>query len=186
MGEVLLNNRDNVKETLKNELTNANEEKSKLRLKIKNLEEKIDELVSLKTVAESQLIEIKAENEAIKEFKSNLNAVNDLVCNDMQVENKTLKSKVSAGLNEIKSLKAEVSKLKTSKNFVVNELNLSEKEVNKMKLELSNLRNENISAHERLTEAMEKIHTFEKDMEICLKEQNELENHTNFTFDMGI
>jgi len=184
--EAFQSSKDNVKETLKTELTNANEEKSKLRLKIKNLEEKIDELVSLKTVAESQLIEIKAENEAIKEFKSNLNAVNDLVCNDMQVENKTLKSKVSSGLNEIKNLKAEVSKLKTSKNFVVNELNLSEKEVNKMKLELSNLRNENISAHQRLTEAMEKIHTFEKDMEICLKEQNELENHTNFTFDMGI
>jgi len=184
--EVLQNNKDNVKETLKTELTNANEEKANLRLKIRNFEEKIDELVSLKAVAESQLIEIKAENEAIKEFKSNLNAVNDLVCDDMQVENKTLKSKVSSGLNEIKNLKAEVSKLKTSKNFVVNELNISEKEVNKLKLEMSNLKNENISAHQRLTEAMEKIHTFEKDMEVCLKEQNELENDSSFTFDMGI
>jgi len=184
--EAFQNDKDNVKETLKTELTNANEEKSKLRQKIKNLEERIDELVSLKAVAESQLIEMKAENEAIKEFRNNLTAVNDLVCDDMQIENKTLKSKVSSGLNEIKNLKAEVSKLKTSKNFVVNELNLSEKEVDKLKLEMSNLKNENITAQLRLTEAMEKIHTFEKDMEICLKERNELDNNSSFTFDMGI
>jgi len=179
-------NADNVKETLKVELVNANDEKSKLRQKISNLEEKVDELVSLKVAVESQLIETKAENEAIKEFRTDLNTVNDVVCDDMRVENKTLKTKVSSGLTEIKNLKSELSKVKTSKNFVVNELTLSEKEVNKLKAELSNIKTENISAQQRLAEATEKIQSFEREMESCLKEQNELDGESGFTFDLGI
>merc|ERR1712098_777784 len=145
------------------ELVNANDEKSKLRQKIRQLEEKVDELVSLKAVAESQLKETKAENEAIKEFRCDLNAANDVVCDDMRVENKTLKSKVNSTLTELKNLKSDLSKLKTSKNFVVKELSLSEKENNRLKLELSTMKNENSSTHQRLTEALEKIHKFEKD-----------------------
>jgi len=179
-------NKDNVKETLKVELSNANDEKDRLRQQIRSLEEKVDEIVSLKAVAEAQLTETKAENEAIKEFRSDLNAVNDVVCDDMRVENKTMKSKLNSGLNEIKNLKSELSKLKTSKNFVVNELSLAEKGVNSLKMELSNVKNENMSAHQRLTEAMEKIQTFEKDMESCLNEQKGFDNDNNFTFDMGI
>lgn len=179
-------NTDNVKETLKVELVNANDEKSKLRQKINNLEEKVDELVSLKVVVESQLIETKAENEAIKEFRTDLNTVNDVVCDDMRVENKTLKTKVGSGLTEIKNLKSELSKVKTSKNFVVHELTLAEKEVNKLKAELSNIKTENISAQQRLAEAMEKIQSFERDMESCLKEQNEFDGESGFTFDLGI
>merc|ERR1712142_145642 len=174
------------KETLKIELVNANDEKSKLRQKIRQLEDKVDELVSLKAVAEFQLNETKAENEAIKEFRCDLNAANDVVCDDMRVENKTLKSKVSSTLTELKNLKSDLSKLKTSKNFVVKELSLSEKEINRLKLELSTMKNENSSTHQKLTEALEKIHKFEKDMEICLKEQHEIVNDSSFTFDMGI
>eukprot|EP00090_Calanus_glacialis_P004498 TRINITY_DN13368_c0_g1_i7.p1 TRINITY_DN13368_c0_g1~~TRINITY_DN13368_c0_g1_i7.p1 ORF type:complete len:1117 (-),score=406.66 TRINITY_DN13368_c0_g1_i7:107-3457(-) len=179
-------NKDNVKETLKVELSNSNDEKDKLRQRIRNLEEKVDELVSLKAVAEAQLAETKAENEAIKEFRSDLNAVNDVVCDDMRVENKTLKSKLNSGQNEIKNLKSELSKTKTSKNFVLNELNLAKKEINDMKMELSTVRTENLSAHQRLTEAMERIQVFEKDMEDCLKEQKGFDNEASFTFDMGI
>merc|ERR1712106_1091992 len=98
-------NKDNVKETLKVELSNANDEKDRLRQKIRSLEEKVDEIVSLRAVTEAQLTETKAENEAIKEFRSDLNAVNDVVCDDMRVENKTMKSKLNSGLNEIKNLK---------------------------------------------------------------------------------
>jgi len=184
--EAQQNNKDDLKETLKIELVNANDEKSKLRQKIRQLEDKVDELVSLKAVAESQLNETKAENEAIKEFRCDLNAANDVVCDDMRVENKTLKSKVSSTLTELKNLKSDLSKLKTSKNFVVKELSLSEKEINRLKLELSTMKNENSSTHQKLTEALEKIHKFEKDMEICLKEQHEIVNDSSFTFDMGI
>jgi len=122
----------------------------------------------------------------MKEFRSDLNAINDVVCDDMRVENKTLKSKSSSLQNENKNLKSELSKVKTSKNFVLNELNLAKKDANNLKIELSDVRNENLSAHQRLTEAMEKIQVFEKDMEDCLKEQKEFDNDTSFTFDMGI
>eukprot|EP00092_Neocalanus_flemingeri_P021157 GFUD01022931.1.p1 GENE.GFUD01022931.1~~GFUD01022931.1.p1 ORF type:complete len:1136 (-),score=340.84 GFUD01022931.1:94-3501(-) len=180
------NNRDNVKETLKDELNNANVEKDNLRQRIRNLEEKVDELVSHKAVAEAQFQETRAENEAMKEFRSDLSAINDVVCDDMRIENKTLKSKLSSAQNENKNLKSELSKAKTSKNFVLNELNLAKKEANSLKIEVSDVRNENLSSHQRLTEAMEKIQVFEKDMEDCLKEQKEFENDTSFTFGMGI
>jgi len=184
--EEMDSNRDNVKEILKEELNNANAEKDNLRQKISNLEEKIDELVSHKAIAEAQLLEIKAENEAMKEFRSDLSVINDVVCDDMRVENKTLKSKLSSSQNGTKNLKSELSKTRTSKNFVLNELNIAKKEANILKIELSDVKNENISVQQRLTDALEKIQVFEKNMEDCLKEQKAFDkDDTNFSFSMG-
>lgn len=107
------NNKDNVKETLKVELTNANDEKRQSFARIKTLKQKGEELVSLKAVAEANLAnETKAENEAIKEFRSDLNAAMMWYMRWLRVENKHW-IQAKSGQNEIKNLNLNFSKIKT-------------------------------------------------------------------------
>merc|ERR1712059_90212 len=162
--------RDGLKESMRREQNNSNQEKDLLKRKIKGLEEKTDELVGSKSIVESQLLEMKAENDAIKEFRSDLNAVNDVVCEDMRVENKTLKSKLDAASTDIRRLRTDISTLKNEKENVNTELGVTRKEVANLKLDFSDV-------------ALQKIELIQKDKD---KGHEELQNTEESSFSFGV
>jgi len=132
-------------------------------------------------VMERQLIFIKEENETLK--KSNLREVRDVVCDDdIRMEKNDLLSQLNLTQDEIKYVKAENSKLKISKDYVLGELDLSKKEIISLKEEVTCLKNENELFKQKLRNEMEKIEVLKKEREI--KDQSDLLGVPNLPFDM--
>merc|ERR1711915_1017170 len=98
------------------------------------------ELESLQAGLESRCQTLEAENLSLKEFRSDLSNVNDLVCEEMQVEIATLKTNRTALQNEAKCLRSDLSKVKTSKGFLSNELSIAKNEIEALSLEVSMLK----------------------------------------------
>merc|ERR1711915_1012156 len=140
------------------------------------------ELESLQAGLESRCQTLESENLTLKEFRSDLSAVNDLVCEEMQLEISTLKANRTALQNEAKCLKSDLSKVKTSKGFLSNELSIAKNEIEALSLEVAMLKKDNASYFQKLNEALERIKLFEKDVENCLKHHSA----SSLEFDFGI
>jgi len=97
----------------RNELRNTQDDRNSLRRKVEELERKMLNAANEKNGLESKISSLKTENAAIKEFRSDLSAINDILIEDTRTENKNLSARLKAAMQEKIEIESRVSNLQT-------------------------------------------------------------------------
>jgi len=122
---------------LRSDLKSANDERSTLRQKVDRLEAKVMAISAEKSNLESRLSSAKSEIAAIKEFRSDVSSINEIMLEEARLENRKLTDNQKQLNEEKRNLQTKVSNLKSTSEELLREISNLRDESSCMKTKLS-------------------------------------------------